>query len=382
MMNELSELRRQIDDIDGQLIDLIIRRLDIMGNVAAVKRAQGKGTSDPARERDILNRLMDRAGPEYETEVKMIFTNLFNISKAKQRLARGGTSPLLEAICKANDEMRDFPKRSMVACPGTEGSYSQQATTRMFEVPTILYFNSFDKVFEAVETGLCPYGILPIENSSAGSVIAVYDAMVKHEFHIVKSLRLKVNHVLLANRGAELDGIREISSHQQALSQCGGFLRSRPGMKIVPATNTATAAKELAASGRLDMAVIASRECADLYGLEILAENIADTKLNYTRFICISKNLEIFRDASKLSIMLILPHRPGSLNGLLSRFSAIGVNLTKLESRPIPGMDFEFLFTFDFEASPRDEKVLQLLSELSTDPDIAHFTFLGAYGEN
>ena len=381
-MKELSELRQQIDDIDAQLVDLLVKRMGIMNDVAEAKREKGISTFAPAREREILNTVMEKAGPEYETELHMIFSTLFNLSKAKQRLARGGSTPLLDAIRLANKNVRDFPKRSMVACQGTEGAYSQQATTRMFSVPTILYFNSFDKVFEAVESGLCPYGVLPIENSSAGSVVSVYDAMVKHKFHIVKSIRLKINHVLLAKPGATLEGITEIVSHQQALSQCGAFLKKYPGIKIVPSTNTASAAKDLAASERLDQAVIASRECAELYGLKVLAEDIADAKFNYTRFICISKNLEIFSDANKLSIMLILPHRPGSLNGLLSRFSAIGVNLTKLESRPIPGMDFEFLFTFDFEASPKDEKVLQLLSELSTDPDIAHFTFLGAYGEH
>ncbi|MBQ7177465.1 MAG: chorismate mutase, partial [Victivallales bacterium] len=311
-MKELSELRQQIDDIDAQLVDLLVKRMGIMNDVAEAKREKGISTFAPAREREILNTVMEKAGPEYETELHMIFSTLFNLSKAKQRLARGGSTPLLDAIRLANKNVRDFPKRSMVACQGTEGAYSQQATTRMFSVPTILYFNSFDKVFEAVESGLCPYGVLPIENSSAGSVVSVYDAMVKHKFHIVKSIRLKINHVLLAKPGATLEGITEIVSHQQALSQCGAFLKKYPGIKIVPSTNTASAAKDLAASERLDQAVIASRECAELYGLKVLAEDIADAKFNYTRFICISKNLEIFSDANKLSIMLILPHRPGS----------------------------------------------------------------------
>ena len=129
------------------------------------------------------------------------------------------------------------------------------------------------------------------------------------------------------------------------------------------------------------MAVIASRSCAELYGLDVIAEGIADASFNYTRFICISKNMEIYPDAGKFSIMLSLPHRPGALNGLISKFAAIDVNLTKLESRPIPGMDFEFRFTFDFEAPPTDPAVLALLSELSLDPGIKHFTFLGAYAE-
>ena len=206
--------------------------------------------------------------------------------------------------------------------------------------------------------------------------------MDTHRFHIVKALRLKVNHVLLGVHGATLDSIKEVASHPHALAQCRGFLNKRQGLRAVPETNTATAAKDLAASGRKDRAVIASRACAELYGLDILADNIADAAYNYTRFICIAKKPEIYPDARKFSIMMSLPHQPGALNSIISRFASIGVNLTKLESRPIPGMDFEFRFTFDFEASPRDEAVLRLLAELSDDPQIEHFTFLGAYAES
>ena len=381
-MKELSEIRKTIDSIDEQLCNLVTQRLSIMGDVAEAKHRQGKPLFDPERERTILNRMMDQAGPEYEKEIRLLFSTLFDVSKARQRALQGATSPISEAILRAAGEAKEFPARSLVACPGTEGAYSQQATSLMFDVPTILYFNSFDKVFEAVESGLCPYGILPIENSAAGSVGSVYDAMVKHKFHIVKSRRLRINHVLLANPGATLAGIQEVSSHPQALSQCGIYLKKHPEFKTVPESNTAVAAKLLKESGSLDKAVIASRDCAELYGLTVLDENLADVPNNYTRFICISKNMEIFRDASKISIMLMLPHKPGSLHDLLARFSAIDVNLTKLESRPVPGMDFEFLFTFDFEASPTDPRVLQLLSELSSDPSITHFTFLGAYGEH
>ncbi len=381
-MEDLSGIRQKIDGIDNQLTALITERLGIMQKVAESKRIAHKPIYDPARERDIINRVTELAGKEHETEIRMLFTTLFNISKAKQRAMLEGSSELTRAIAEAAKNDNPFPTRSMVACPGIEGSYAQQAVSKMFEIPTILYFNGFDKVFEAVEKGLCPYGILPVENSAAGSVVSVYDAMVKHKFYIVKSLRLKIDHVLLGKPGATLDGIKEIASHQHAIAQCGTFLKKHPGIKIVPSSNTAVAAKELSLEGGLDKAVIASRICAELYGLQILDENVADTQMNYTRFICISKNLEIFNDARKLSIMLILPHRPGSLNELLSRFSAIGVNLTKLESRPIPGMDFEFLFTFDFEASPKDKRVLQLLDELSSDPEITHFSFLGAYGEH
>ncbi len=381
-MEDLTGIREQIDGIDSQLAELLARRLSIMADVAERKRRIGKPVLDPERERAVLNRVLDMAGDEYATELRMLYTTLFSVSKARQRTLLGGSNKLTEAIAAEVARDRSFPVRSLVACPGIEGAYAQQAAVQMFAAPTILYFNSFDKVFEAVEKGLCPYGILPIENSAAGSVVSVYDSMVKHRFHIVKGLRLKISHVLLGRRGARLEDIREISSHQHALAQCGAFLKGHPEIKVVPATNTAVAAKELSENGRIDQAVIASRGCAELYGLDVLAEDISDARMNYTRFICISKNLEIFNDARKLSIMLILPHRPGSLNDILSRFAAIEVNLTKLESRPIPGMDFEFLFTFDFEASPKDGRVIQLLAELSSDPEITHFTFLGAYGEH
>jgi chorismate mutase/prephenate dehydratase len=138
----------------------------------------------------------------------------------------------------------------------------------------------------------------------------------------------------------------------------------------------------LAKSGRTDRAVIASRACAELYGLKVLAENVADAAYNYTRFICISRDLEVYADANKFSLMMSLPHRPGALNGIIAKFAAIGVNLTKLESRPIPGMDFEFRFTFDFESAPTNPAATGLISELAQDPEIEHFTFLGAFAEN
>ena len=380
-MKDIGDIRAEIDGIDRELARLFQRRLEIVGQVAASKLERGAPVSDPARERDILSRVTAAVGPEYENGARLFFSTLFGISKARQRTMLAGESPLVDRIRAAASKGTRFPNRAVVACAGTEGSYAQEATSLMFPLPTILYFNGFEPVFEAVEQGLCPYGILPIENSAAGSVSAVYDLMVRHRFHIVRALRLKVDHVLLAARGVKLADIREIVSHPHALAQCGTFLKAHPGVKATPGVNTAVAAKELANSGRRDQAVIASRTCAELYGLDVVAEGIADAAFNYTRFICISKNLEIYPDAGKFSIMLSLPHRPGALNGLIAKFAAIDVNLTKLESRPIPGMDFEFRFTFDFEAPPTDTAVLALLSELSQDPGIEHFTFLGAYAE-
>ena len=381
-MKNLSNIRAEIDGIDEELVRLIKRRLEIVEEVAASKKERGAPITDPARERDILSRVTGEVGPELENGVRLIFSTMFGVSRARQRAVLHPDSKLIADIETARRDTPKFPTRAVVACSGAEGSYAQIATSLLFPTPTILFFNSFEKVFESVEKGLCPYGVLPIENSAAGSVAAVYDLMVKHHFHVVKALRLKVDHVLLGLPGARLADVRTVASHPHALAQCGGFLKSHPEIKAVPDTNTAVAAKNLAAAGDKSVAVIASRACAELYGLEVLAESIADASFNYTRFICISKNLEILPDARKIGIMLSLPHRPGALNGIIAKFAAIDVNLTKLESRPIPGMDFEFRFTFEFEAQPSDPQVLKLLAEIAADPEIEHFSFLGAYPEN
>ena len=381
-MKNLSNIRAEIDGIDEELVRLIKRRLEIVEEVAASKKERGAPITDPARERDILSRVTGEVGPELENGVRLIFSTMFGVSRARQRAVLHPDSKLIADIETARRDTPKFPTRAVVACSGAEGSYAQIATSLLFPTPTILFFNSFEKVFESVEKGLCPYGVLPIENSAAGSVAAVYDLMVKHHFHVVKALRLKVDHVLLGLPGARLADVRTVASHPHALAQCGGFLKSHPEIKAVPDTNTAVAAKNLAAAGDKSVAVIASRACAELYGLEVLAESIADASFNYTRFICISKNLEILPDARKIGIMLSLPHRPGALNGIIAKFAAIEVNLTKLESRPIPGMDFEFRFTFEFEAQPSDPQVLKLLAEIAADPEIEHFSFLGAYPEN
>ena len=376
---EVKGLRAEIDGIDDEIARLFRRRMEIVDGIAEAKRKQGAPVSDPARERMTLARVAGNVGADLENGARLLFTTMFGIAKARQRAVVHGEAPIVGAIKKAVANSVSFPSGGIVACPGAEGSYAQQAVSAMFKTPMILFFGNFEKVFEAVEDGLCPYGMLPIENSAAGSVSQVYDLMVRHRFHIVRSVRVKIDHVLLGCHGATLDGVREVSSHPHALAQCGTFLKAHPALVPVPGANTAVAAAQLAKEKRLDRAVIASRACAELYGLDILAEDVADASFNATRFICIARDMSVTPDVNKFSIMLSLPHRPGSLNAIISKFAAIDVNLTKLESRPIPGMDFEFRFTFEFEASPSDPGVLGLIAELSRDPEIEHFTFLGAY---
>ena len=227
---------------------------------------------------------------------------------------------------------------------------------------------------------MCKYGILPIENSTAGSVKQVYDLMKEHNFKIVRSVRIKIDHNLLAKPGTKLCDIKEIFSHDQAIAQCSKFLASLPSdVKITRVENTAKAALMVAMSDRNDVASLSSRFCASQYGLDVISASIQDNGNNQSRFICISNELEIFPGADKTSLMLITPHKPGSLYKILSRFNSLGINLVKLESRPIPDRNFEFMFYFDLETSIYSDRLAQLLAELEQVCD--DFTYLGTYSE-
>ncbi len=379
---ELSEIRKEIDAVDEEMTKLFVRRMACADQVAAAKRGTGKPVLDPGREREILAKVAERVGPALESEGKLLFSTLLSVSRGRQRAQLADDGMFAKTVAEAMSATPAiFPSKANVACPGAEGGYSQQAAVAFVKFPSLFYFRDFESVFTAVEEGMCEYGVLPIENSTAGSVTQVYDLMAKHDFKIAKALKLRIRHVLLAPKGVKLADVKEIASHPQAIAQCAEFLKAHQGVRTVPASNTAAAAAELAKSGRKDAAVIASRECAELYGLDILADDISDTTSNFTRFICISRKTEIYPDANKFSLMMSLSHRPGSLADILIRFGAVGVNLTKLESRPVPGSDFEFRFIFDFEASPHDVRVVKLLSSLASDPEVEHFTFLGAYAE-
>ena len=379
---ELSEIRKEIDAVDEEMTKLFVRRMACADQVAEAKRGTGKPVLDPGREREILAKVAERVGPALESEGKLLFSTLLSVSRGRQRAQLADDGMFAKTVAEAMSATPAiFPSKANVACPGAEGGYSQQAAVAFVKFPSLFYFRDFESVFTAVEEGMCEYGVLPIENSTAGSVTQVYDLMAKHDFKIAKARKLRIRHVLLAPKGVKLADVKEIASHPQAIAQCAEFLKAHHGVRSVPASNTAAAAAELAKSGRKDAAVIASRECAELYGLDILADDISDTTSNFTRFICISRKTEIYPDANKFSLMMSLSHRPGSLADILIRFGAVGVNLTKLESRPVPGSDFEFRFIFDFEASPHDVRVVKLLSSLASDPEVEHFTFLGAYAE-
>jgi chorismate mutase/prephenate dehydratase len=379
MSQNLEELRDEIDKIDRQIVDLFKARMEVSGHVAEYKKEHKIPILSVGRERALMGQVAEQAGEELADYAQGIYRAILAASRSYQNARMGLTSSVYKTICTALDETPNlFPQRPTVACQGVEGAYSQIACDHMFKSPTILFFQSFAHVFRAVESGMCQYGILPIENSTAGSVNAVYDLMISHNFYIVRSARLKVSHNLLAKHGATLDGIKEVYSHEQALSQCANYL-SEKGIKVNVVANTAMAARMVSESDRTDIAAVSSRFCAEHYGLDILDSNIQDQDNNYTRFICISKKPEIYPGADRTSLMMTLPHQPGSLYNVLAKFYALNLNLRKLESRPLPGREFEFMFYFDIEASVYAPEVEKLFRDLESESE--QLRYLGTYTE-
>jgi chorismate mutase/prephenate dehydratase len=377
---DLKEKRAQIDKIDEKLTALFVERMKAAGEIALYKKEQGLPILNAAREREILNRVSGLAGDELDGYARILFSTLFDLSRSYQSSCMGWQSRTAEQIARALAETpKVFPAKGIVACQGVEGAYSQQACDKMFSFANILYFKNFEGVFSAVEKGLCQYGVLPIENSTHGSVNEVYDLMRGHNFHIVKSMRLHISHSLLARPGVKLTDIKEIFSHEQAIGQCADFLAKLPDVKVTVCENTAVAAKMVAESDRTDIAAISSKDCAGIYGLTILQDHVHNTDNNYTRFITIAKKPEIYPGSNKISLMISVPNSPGSLTRTLAKFSSLGVNMTKLESRPLAGTDFQYMFYLDFDASIYSPEVISLLSELENEMEL--FVFLGAYSE-
>ena len=376
---ELSHIRAKIDAVDDQLLDLFLQRMALSEEVAAYKNQHRLPILNKTREREILAKVTQRAGDK-EKYAYHLYSTLFELARSRQAELIDAPTQVgarVKAALSAGGEL--FPQTGMVACQGVEGANSQMACDRLLPRGSIVYVKSFEAVAAAVESGLCKFGVLPIENSSNGSVRAVYQLLQEHDLSVVRSTRLCIRHELLALPGVKQEEITEIYSHEQAIGQCSRFLGGLSGVRVIPCGNTALAAKQVAERGSRTAAAISSHPCAALYGLECIGEHIQDSDNNYTRFICIAKDPVIYAGASRISLILAFDNRPGALYEILSKIAALDVNLTKLESCPVAGSDFEFIFFLELEASVQDPSVLAMLEEMER--SCAQFQFLGGYAE-
>ena len=377
---DLNAVRERINAIDDQIVDLFVERMKASADVASAKAEKNLPVLDLRREQAVLEKVMERGGEEFEIYINKLYQTIFDISKSYQAGLLTKETALSEEILKnIADPHMEFPRKAVVACQGVEGANSQVACDRLLPRGSILYVKTFDAVVSAVESGLCKFGVLPIENSSNGSVRAVYSLLQQHQLSVVRSTRLCIRHELLAMPGVKLEDITEIYSHQQAIGQCSRFLSSLSGVRVIPCGNTAEAAKLVAESGSRHAAAISSHPCAALYGLECVSDKIQDSENNYTRFFCVAKDPVIYAGANRISLILSFENKPGALYEILSKLAALDINMTKLESCPVAGSDFEFVFFLELEASVQDPSVLAMLEEMER--SCAEFVFLGNYAE-
>ena len=376
---ELSEIREKIDTVDEQLLKLFLERMSLAEEVAAYKNEHHLPILNKERERAVLARVTEQSG-EKERYAYHLFSTLFELARSRQaELISAPTRVAAQVKASLEAGSAVFPQTGLVACQGVEGANSQMACDRLLPRGNIVYVKTFEAVVAAVESGLCKFGVLPIENSSNGSVRAVYELLQDHRLSIVRSTRLCIRHELLALPGVKMDDITEIYSHEQAIGQCSHFLEGLNGVRVIPCDNTAAAAKMVSERGDRHAAAISSHACAELYGLESVRDDIQDSDNNYTRFICIAKDPVIYAGANRISLVIACDNKPGALYEILSKLAALGINMTKLESCPVTGRNFEFIFFLELEASVLEPGVLPMLEELER--SCQNFQFLGNYAE-
>lgn len=374
-MKDLGQIRNEIDSIDKQLIDLFKRRMDCAKAVGEYKKENNIPVLNQARENEILDKVQEMGG-EYGTFARLLYSNIMELSRALQHTIMGSGKALKDDILNASTQMETTNIK--VAYQGIKGANGHEAVLRLFPKSIPTNYKTFSDVFDAVDKGDVSYGVLPVENSNAGSVSSVYDLILKHRFYIVGALDLPIDYCLGGLKQAEFTDIEKVWSHPQSLSQCSNYI-AKHNFESTPCSNTAIAARDVAREKRLNVAAICSYKAAEEYGLKILDNHLQDSKENTTRFIVISKKLYIPENADKISLCFGLPHVTGSLYSVLCRFNSLGLNLTKIESRPMLSDGFEYLFYLDFTGNVRSENVLNLLCALSE--ELPDFSFFGNYTE-
>ncbi len=378
-MSQLDELRGQIDDIDAQLTALFLRRMEVTEQVGRWKQANGIPVLDTAREHEVLAKkaaLTD--DPARKDDVTALYEAIMGISRRQQRklLTEAGNEDYVR-IQSALRAVRDPLTDPRVLYQGEPGAYSDEAAGRFFgEAVHRSHVATWEEVFLALKEGRADYGVLPIENSSTGSISQVYDLLAKYGAYIVGEQTVKVDHCLAAPAGTTLDTITAVYSHEQGLLQCADFLKGRNWARV-PRLNTAESAQYVSRSGQPGQAAICSPHAARLYDLDILAQHINANDHNYTRFVIVSPVPEHRPGSDKVSALFTLPHRTGSLHQLMTIFAVNGLNLMKLESRPIVGRSWEYLFFADFIADLTAPGMDGVLLELTQTAE--GFRVLGNY---
>lgn len=382
-MDELQKYRDQIDGIDRQMVELFRRRMEVTRQVGQYKAARGIPVLDQAREREVLRDKGELAGEELRGPVITLFQTVMALSRRQQRdlLGEGAENPGLRRYQEGWTLLREPVEQPRVVYQGVAGAYSEQAAVQIFgEEVSAVGMEQFEDCFKAVKEGRADYAVLPIENSSTGAIRQIYDLLTHYACYLVGETTVKVEHCLMAPKGATLDTVTHVYSHEQGLFQCEQYISAHPGWKAVPQADTAGSAQMVAESGDITKAAICSARAAEIYGLEILARGINHNSHNTTRFVVVSPKPELRPGADKVSTLFVLPHEAGSLNEVLTVLSVHGLNMVKLESRPIPEHSWEYMFFLEFAGNLAGEDTAQAIHELAQ--TTGDFRVLGNFKSN
>lgn len=374
---DLLECRKELDGIDRQIVELFEKRMEICGHVAESKLASGKAVYDGERERQKLEAVEAMAHGDFNrTAVTELFSQMMTISRRYQYklLEEGGKSEDLGFL-----RVEGLPaKGARIVYQGVEGAYSHGAALQYFgEEADVYHVEHFGDAMEEVQAGRADFAVLPIENSSAGAVVDLYDILTRYSNSIVAETFLPVNHALLGTAEAEEEQIKTVYSHPQALMQSSEYLNSHRDWKQISMENTAVAARKVLEDGDPTQAAVASEIAGRLYGLKVLKPSIQNNKGNTTRFVILAREQVYRRDAGKISICFELPHRSGTLYNILGHFIFNHVNMVMIESRPIPGRNWEYRFFVDIEGNLEDAAVKNALKGIGA--EALNLRILGNY---
>lgn len=367
---DLFTLREQIDDIDDKILDLFVERMKVCEDIAEYKKNTKLSVLQSNREIEVIDMMRKKSPDTLKDGTAVLFTNIMDISKSLQQRMLKDRFTISTKPFNPKDNLK-------IGCQGVSGSNQEEATKKLFEDKKINFYTTFSDVFEAVKNQEIDIGILPIQNSTAGSVSETYDLMRKYNFYISATIVTPINHCLAVKKGTTFNEIEKVISHPQALNQCSEFLRIN-NFNTENYFNTASAAK-LTASSDSKIAAICSPACAELYGLTILKNDIADISPNYTRFICITRDFYISQNPDTISVALSLPNVKGSLYRLLTKFYVYGLDLKHIESKPLKDGSFDVIFYLDFTGNINEANTACLLNELKS--QLSYFKFLGNYEE-
>ena len=356
-MATLQELRAQLDEVDDQIVKLYEQRMSICEQVGEYKVGTGKKVFDRQREHEKLQDVANKASTDFNKKgIRELYQQLMSMSRKLQYqlLVKAGALGRLPFIGMSSLNAEN----ARIVFPGTEGAYSQLATKKYFgENCNCFYVRTFRDAMEAIEDGAADFAVLPIENSTAGAVDEMYDLLVEFENYIVGETIIPIENTLAGLPGAELADIKRVYSKGVALMQATKFLDEHAEWQQISVANTAIAAKKIVEEQDKSQAAVCSAYAAEVHGLSILAEGINDEENNSTRFIVVTNQKIFLEDAKKISICFELPHESGALYQILSHFIYNNLNMTKIESRPIEGRNWEYRFFIDFEGNMADPAV-------------------------